>query len=120
MMTYNVYGNRELSCFMKIIVNDKIYIQKKDLELIFKTTNKEEIPYNIIEKYKENVDAKDIGFIVFEDKKEIDFLNNFWFVVNYSDIIDFDQLESADYYFEDLQKLRKMRVEHDKNKYLVF
>ena len=53
---------------MKIIVNDKIYIQKKDLELIFKTTNKEEIPDNIIEKYKVNVDAKDIGFIVFKDK----------------------------------------------------
>ena len=103
---------------MKIIVNDKIYIQKKDLELIFKTTNKEEIPNNIIKKYKENIEIKDISFIAFEDKKEIDFLNEFWFVVNYRDIIDFDQLESVDYYFKDLQNLRKMRVEHDKNKYL--
>ena len=103
---------------MKIMVNDKIYIQKKDLELIFKATNNEEIPNNIIEKYKENIDMKDIGFILFADRKEIDFLNNFWFVVNYSDIIDFDELEIIDYYFKDLQNLRKMRVEHDKNKYL--
>lgn len=103
---------------MKIIANDRIYIQKKDLELIFKTINKEEMPNNIIEKYKENVDIKDIDFIIFEDKKEVDFLNNFWFVVNYSDIIDFNQLEIIDYYFKDLRNLRKMRVEHDKNKYL--
>jgi len=103
---------------MKIIVNDKFYIQKKDLELIFKITKKDKIENNIIEKYKENIDIKDIGFILFEDKKEIDFLNNFWFVVDYRDIIDFDQLESVDYYFKDLQNLRKMRVEHDKNKYL--
>ena len=118
MMDYNIYGNKELGCFMKIIVNDRIYIQKKDLELIFKTTNKEELPNNIIEKYKENIEIKDISFIAFEDKKEIDFLNEFWFVVNYRDIIDFDQLESVAYYFKDLQNLRKMRVEHDKNKCL--
>lgn len=37
---------------MKIITTNRIYIQKKDLELIFKAINNEEIPNNIIDKYK--------------------------------------------------------------------
>jgi hypothetical protein len=58
---------------MKIITNDRTYIQKKDLELIFKSTNIKEITKNILKKYKENIDIQDLDFIFFEDKKEIDF-----------------------------------------------
>lgn len=104
---------------MKIITKDKFYIQKKDLELIFQTANKKEISNNIIEKYKENENKRDIDFIFFEDGKDANFLNSFWFVINYSDIIDFDDLEFMHYYFEDLQNLRKMKVEYDKNKFLL-
>lgn len=103
---------------MKIITNNKIYIQKKDLKLIFKTTNNEKIPNNIIEKYKENIGINDLDFIFFEDRKEIDFLNSFWFIINYNDIIDFNDLEIIDYYYSDLQNLRKMRIEYDKHKFL--
>lgn len=103
---------------MKIITNNKIYIQKKDLELIFKTTNNEEIPNNIIDKYKENIDMKDLDFIFFEDIKEISFLNSFWFIIDYNDIIDFNELEIIDYYYIDLQNLRKMKVEYDKHQFL--
>ena len=103
---------------MKIITNKGIYIQKKDLELIFSITDKDKIPINIINKFQENVDKKDIDFIFFEDKNEICFLNNFWFVIDYNDIIDFNDLEIIDYYFSDLQKLRKMRVDYDKYKFL--
>ena len=88
---------------MKIITNKRIYIQKKDLELIFKTTNSEKIPNNIIKKYKESDDAKDLDFIFFEDVGEIKFLNVFWFVINYNDIIDFNDLELSDYYYRDLE-----------------
>lgn len=103
---------------MKIIINNKIYIQKKDLELIFKSIDNERIPNNIIKKYKKNINIKDLDFILFEDKKEIDFFNNFWFVLNYNDIIDFDDYEIIDYYYKDLQKLRQMRIEYDKHKFL--
>lgn len=104
--------------FMKIITNNRIYIQKKDLELIFKATNDEKIPINIIKKYKEQLDAKDLDFILFEDLKEIDFLNSFWFIINYHDIIDFNDSEIIDYHYRDLQNLREMRVEYDKHKFL--
>ena len=103
---------------MKIITNKRIYIQKKDLELIFKTTNSEKIPNNIIKKYKESDDAKDLDFIFFEDVGEIKFLNVFWFVINYNDIIDFNDLELSDYYYRDLHNLRKMRIECDKHKFI--
>lgn len=103
---------------MKIIANNGIYIQKKDLELIFKTTDIEKIPNNISKKYNKNIDIKDLGFIFFEDKEEIDFLNSFWFVINYNDIIDFNDLEIIDYYYRDLQNLRQMRIEYDKHRFL--
>lgn len=103
---------------MKITTNNGIYIQKKDVELIFKSTNNEEIPKNIFEKYKENVDTKDMDFIFFGNGEEIEFLNDFWFVINYNELIDFDEIEVLDYYFKDLQKLRQMRVDYDKNKFL--
>lgn len=103
---------------MKIITTNKIYIQKKDLELIFKATNNEKIPNNIIDKYKKNISISDLDFIFFEDKKEIDFLNTFWFIINYNDIIDFNELELSDYYWKDLRKLQDLRVEYDKHKFL--
>lgn len=103
---------------MKIITNNRIYVQKKDLELILKATNNEKIPNNIIERYKEKIDLKDLEFIFFEVREEIDFLNSFWFIINYNDIIDFNDLEITDYYYKDLQKLREMRVEFDKHKFL--
>lgn len=76
------------------------------------------MPLNIINKLQENGDKKDIDFIFFEDKNEISFLNNFWFVIDYNDIIDFDELEIWEYYCPDLQSLRKMRVCYDKYKFL--
>jgi len=103
---------------MKIITNNRIYIQKKDLELIFKTTNNKKIPNGIIEKYKESVDIQDLDFMFFEGVEEINFLNVFWFIINYNDIIDFDDEELSDYYYRDLQNLREMRIEYDKHKFL--
>lgn len=103
---------------MKIIINHKIYIQKKDLKLIFKTTHNEKIPNNIINKYKENINIRDLDFIFFEDRSEVAFLNSFWFVINYDDIIDFNKSEIANYYLKDLYKLQNMRVEYDKHKFL--
>lgn len=103
---------------MKVITNNRIYIQKKDLELIFEITNSEKIPSNIIKKYEENINIKDLDFMSFEDRKEIDFLNSFWFIINYSDIIDFNEIEIIDYYYRDLQNLREMRIEFDKHKFL--
>ena len=103
---------------MKIIKDNKIYLQKKDLELIFKTTNKEEIPNNLIEKYKENSDKKDIEFIIFDNINDIEFINNFWFIIDYKDFVDLTYLENTDFYISDLNKLRDMRIEYDKHKYL--
>lgn len=103
---------------MKIIANNRIYIQKKDLELIFKTTDNAKIPNNIIEKYKESIDIQDLDFIFFENIEEINFLNAFWFVVNYEDIIDFNDSELLEYNYRDLENLREMRVEWDKHKFL--
>lgn len=103
---------------MKIITNNKIYIQKKDLELIFKLISTEEVPNNIVEKYKQNTNIKDLDFIFFEDKEEIDFLNSFWFVINLYDIIDFNDKELHEYNYSDLEKFRSMRVEYDKHKFL--
>ena len=103
---------------MKITTNKGIFIQKKDLELIFLITDKDKIPINIINKLHENINMKDLDFMFFEDKNEIFFLNNFWFVINYNDIIDFDESEIIDYYFLDLQNLRKMRINYDKYKFL--
>ena len=71
----------DLEDFMKIITNNRIYVQKKDLELILKATNNEKIPNNIIERYKEKIDLKDLEFIFFEVREEIDFLNSFWFII---------------------------------------
>lgn len=102
---------------MKIIINNKIYVQKKDLELIIKS-NTTNIPENIINKYNENEKSNDIDFIVFEDEKDINYLNGFWFIINYNDLIDFTDMELREYKSEDLTHLRKMRVECDKHKYL--
>jgi len=103
---------------MKIIKDNKIYVQKKDLELIFKKTNKEEIPNNLIKKYKENLDKKDIEFIIFDDINDIEFINDFWFIIDYKDFMDLTYLENTDFYIGDLNKLRAMRIEYDKHKFL--
>ena len=88
------------------------------MKLIFKTTHNEKIPNNIINKYKENINIRDLDFIFFEDRSEVAFLNSFWFVINYDDIIDFNKSEIANYYLKDLYKLQNMRVEYDKHKFL--
>ena len=68
---------------MKIINNDKIYVQKKDLDLIFKSIDIIQMPSKITEIYKENIDKNDIDFITFTEKNIIDYLNKFWFIINY-------------------------------------
>lgn len=103
---------------MKIVTNNGVYLQKKDLELIFETTENNLIPNALIEKYKENMQTRDLDFIFFENKEVINFLNSFSFVINFNDYINLNWSELIDYYFDDLQKLRKMRVENDKNKFL--
>jgi len=100
---------------MKANVNDKIYIQKKDIELIIKSTNKESIPQNIIDSYEQNQNLKELDFLEFNNKSDIDFLNKFWFIVNYNDFKDFTELEIVNYRMNDLTKLRAMRQEYDKN-----
>ena len=102
---------------VKIINNDKIYVQKKDLELIFKSTDSIQIPSKIAEIYKENIDKNDIDFITFSEKNIIDYLNKFWFIINYTDYVNISLLESVHFYIEDLQKLRTMRIEYDKHKF---
>lgn len=103
---------------MKIITSKGIYVQKKDLDLIFNVTDNQEIPNIVIEKYTENANIEDIGFIFFDDKDVIKFLNNFSFIVNFNDFINLNFGEFTDFYFDDLQKLRKMRVDNDQNKFL--
>jgi len=104
--------------FMKIITSKGIYVQKKDLDLIFNVTDNQKIPNIIIEKYSANANIEDIGFIFFDDKDVIKFLNNFSFIVNFNDFINLNFGEFTDFYFDDLQKLRKMRVDNDQNKFL--
>ena len=103
---------------MKIITNDGIYVQKKDLDLILKSTDNKKIPTSIVEKYKVSDSNKDDNFIFFKEADEFNFLNNVWFIVDYNDFIDLNFGEFTDFYLEDLDALRKMRVEHDKNKFL--
>lgn len=103
---------------MKINVENGLYIQRKDLELIFESSKNKQIPNSILKKYQDSVETKDLGFILFDNGEDVEFLNGFWFVVNYNDIIDFDDIEILDYYFKDLQNLRKQRVDYDKNKFL--
>lgn len=103
---------------MKIITSNGIYVQKKDIDLIFNVTDNQKIPNIIIEKYTANANIEDIGFIFFDDKDVIKFLNNFSFIVNFNDFINLNFGEFTDFYFDDLQKLRKMRVANDQNKFL--
>ena len=102
---------------MKIVTNNGVYVQKKDLELIFKITGNN-IPSVIIEEYRANINNKDMCFIFFKNKDIISFLNKFSFIINLNDFIDLDFGEFTDFYFEDLQKLRNMRVKYDENKFL--
>lgn len=103
---------------MKIITNKGIFVQRKDLELILMTNSNEQIKDKIINKLNANIEKKELEFIFFEDLEEISFFDNFWFIINYNDIIDFNELEIIDYYFSDLQNLRSMRVDYDKYKFL--
>lgn len=104
--------------FIKIIKDNKFYLQKKDLELIIKIVNKEEIPINLIEKYKESLDKKDLEFIIFDDINDLEFINNFWFIIDYKDFKDLTYLENTAFHISDLNKLRSMRIEYDKHKFL--
>lgn len=105
---------------MKIIASNRIYIQKKDLELIFEITDKDKIPSNIVKKYQQNINIKELDFLYFEENEEVEFINNYWFVINYKDIIDFDDEEIREYNWKDLEKLRQMRIEHDKHKFIFY
>ena len=102
---------------MKITTNNGLYIQKKDLELIFKATG-DVVPDNVVKQYKLNCNIKDIDFIFFVTEEEINFLNKFWFVIDYNDIIDFDFIEILDFYDKDLNHLRKMRIDYERGKLL--
>ena len=103
---------------MKIITNKGVFVQRKDLELILMTTSNEQIQKKIINKLNENIEKKELDFIFFEGLEETTFFDNFEFIINYNDIIDFNELEIIDYYFSDLQNLRSMRVDYDKYKFL--
>lgn len=98
---------------MKININDKIYIQKKDIELIIKYINEEKTPKSIIEIYKEKTNLNELDFIEFNSKNEIDFLNSFWFIIDYIDFKDFSDLEIIDYRHNDLVTLKEMQFEYD-------
>lgn len=99
---------------MKIITPKGIYIQKKDLELIFLTTDKEEIPSNIINTFRKKINIKEENFIFFRNTEEVSFLDKFWFIVNFFDIMNYNESDSMDNYFQDLQSLRKTRIDYDK------
>lgn len=103
---------------MKIIIDNKLYIQKKDLELIMKSCDTDKIPNNVIDKYKENVNLNDKSFIVFNDIKDIDFLNGFWFVINYNDFKDFNLRDDAVDHKGSLLDLIDMCFKYDKHKYI--
>lgn len=103
---------------MKILTNAGIYIQKKDLDLILSITSEDKIPSKIINQHKQNINMRDLDFVFFEDKEAATFLNSFWFVINYNDIIDFDDLEIDKYSFYDSQNLLRMRKGYEKGKAL--
>lgn len=98
---------------MKINVNDKIYIQKKDIGLIIAYIGEEKIPKSIIEIYKAKTNLNELDFIEFNNQNEIDFLNSFWFIIDYIDFKDFSDFEITDYMRKDLETLREMKFEYE-------
>ena len=99
---------------MKININNKIYIQKKDIELIIKTINKK-TPKSIIEIYKENINLNELDFIQYYNKEDIDFFNSFWFIIDYNDFKDFTGYDFVEYRRKDWKQLRAMQYEYDKH-----
>ena len=57
---------------MKVIGNDGLYVQAKDIEFLTLTSNKN-IPFSILDKYDGNLDGNE--FIKYTNKKDIRFLN---------------------------------------------
>ena len=86
---------------MKILKENKMYVQKKDLDLIFKTCDVEDIPDNLINEYNKNIVKQDFEFIIFDDIDIIDFINKFWFIIDYKDFADLTYLENTDFYMSD-------------------
>lgn len=103
---------------MKILIENKMYVQKKDLDLIFKTCDVEDIPDNLINEYNKHKEKTDFSFITFFDNNTIDFINDFWFIIDYKDFADLTYLDYTDFYISDLNKLRAKRIEYDKHKFL--
>jgi len=94
---------------MKINTNNGIYIQKKDIELIIKITDEKEVPKNIIEIYKENMNLNELDFMCFNNKDDIDFFNSFWFIIDYIDFKDFTSFEINQHRRNDLNTLSDMQ-----------
>ena len=101
---------------MKININNKIYVQKKDIELIIEHISEDKTPKNIVDVYKK--DFKDFDFIEFKEKEDVDFINKFWFIIDYMDFKDFSECEIIQYRENDLKQLRQMQSNYD-SKYMI-
>lgn len=103
---------------MKIIVDDGICLQKKDLDLIFKVVGDDKIPKCIVDNYNLREDNNELSFIHFKGEEVVQFLDDFWFVVSYNDFIDFENSDIIQSNELDFHNLLEMRISYDKNKFL--
>ena len=81
---------------MKIVTNDGVYVQKNDIAFL----NQTDLPILatiFIKVFGEGVtiidDTNRYDFIKFEDKEEIEFLNNLDFIVDYNSLKDLSEEE---------------------------
>lgn len=99
---------------MKIIRNNKIYVQKNDIMFAFNHSNA--IPLVIINQFFRGIvivdDSNRMDFVSFEDKSAIDYFNKLDYIINYDDY--------KDMFIEELdQKIKELVIRRSKivNKY---
>lgn len=103
---------------MKIITDDGICLQKKDLDLIFKVEDENKMPKSIVDNYNSCKKDDELSFIYLKGSDTVRFLDDFWFVVSYNDFIDFEDRDIIQSNELDFHNLLEMRISYDKNKFL--
>ena len=69
---------------MKVIGNNVLYVQAKDIKFLTLTSNKN-IPFSILDKYDDNLDGNE--FIKYTNKKDIRFLNKLNWLICFNELI---------------------------------
>lgn len=93
---------------MKIVLEDKVYVQNNDLAHLMHAMEGKAIPASIIQKVFGEVficcDDNRYEFVEFDQPEEIDFFKSFTYSVNYMDLKDLSE--------EDLIKVGGSIIEH--------